>query len=150
MGSARSYNVSFSYSGLVETYTVSYSSIAELFGYAGGLLLVVLFTLGCIAQSFNSFYRDYLIGKELYLLWPIQHKQKQGKQLKEENVALLDRKERATIQKINDINEFAVFRTWLLSFLANMIKSYDWNDNLHRVQLIRGRALNDLDLYNFY
>lgn len=102
--SPRIYNVSFTYSGLVEAYTVSYSSIAELFGYAGGVLLVVLFTLGCIAQSFNSFYRDYLIGRELYLLWPTEEKEKQGKQVKEEKVALLDRKERGKIERINDIN----------------------------------------------
>jgi hypothetical protein len=134
----------------VETYTVSYSSIAELFGYAGGILLVVLFSLGCIAQSFNSFYRDYLIGKELYLLWPSENKEKQGKQVKEEKVALLFKVERGRIERINNIDEFAVFRAWLLSFPANMVKSYDWNDTLQRVQMIRGRALSDLDLYNFY
>lgn len=148
--SPRNYNVSFTYSGLVETYTVSYSSIAELFGYAGGVILVVLFTLGCIAQSFNSFYRDFLIGRELYLVWPTEEKEKQGKQVKEEKETLLDHKERGNIERINNINEFAVFRAWLLFFPANMIKSYDWNENLHRVQMIRGRALFDLDLYHFY
>jgi hypothetical protein len=30
--------------------------------------------LGCIAQSFNTYYKEFLIGKELYLICPNQSK----------------------------------------------------------------------------
>jgi hypothetical protein len=43
-----------------------------------------------------------------------------------------------------------VFRTWILSFFAKMSKSYDWNDNLFKVHMIRRKVLEDLDLYHFY
>lgn len=46
---ARVYNITFSHSGLMETYNVTYSSVTELLGYAGGIILIVLFALGCIA-----------------------------------------------------------------------------------------------------
>lgn len=67
---ARVYNVSFCHSGLYETYAVSYSTIAELFGYAGGISLIIICVIGWIVQNFNTYYKEFLIGKELYLLWP--------------------------------------------------------------------------------
>ena len=39
---------------------------------------------------------------------------------------------------------------WLLSFPASVINSYDWNDTLSKVHLLRQQARNDLDLFNFY
>ncbi len=82
------------------------------------------------------------------MLWPSENKEKHEKKVKEGKALLLDKAERSKIKLINNIDEFAVFKAWLLSFPARMINSYHWNSTLQRVQLIRVRALNDLDLYN--
>jgi hypothetical protein len=76
---------------MIETYTVSYTSITELFGYLGGIMLVILSVLGCIAQSFNTYYKEYLIGKELYLLWPNKKVSKSSEE-KDEKVPLMNKK----------------------------------------------------------
>lgn len=89
--SARVYNITFAHSGLTESYVVTYSSVTELLGYAGGILLVVLLVLGCIAQSFNNYYKEYLIGRELYLLWPKKGERERG-EVREERVPLINKK----------------------------------------------------------
>lgn len=75
---ARAYNITFCHSGLRETYTVTYPSIAELFGFAGGIILVLIFVIGCIPQSFNTYYKEYLIGRTLYLYWTTKNKKKKN------------------------------------------------------------------------
>ncbi len=59
---ARVYNITFSHSGFVETYNITYPNIMELIGYFGGITFLVFLILGCMASSFNTYYRDYLIG----------------------------------------------------------------------------------------
>ena len=73
----------------MESYVVSYSSITELLGYAGGIILVVLFVLGCIAQSFNNYYKECLIARELYLLWPKRKERAEKSEIREERVPLM-------------------------------------------------------------
>lgn len=76
---ARVYNITFSHSGLRETYTLTYPSISELFGYAGGIIVMIIFVLGCIAQSFNTYYKEYLVGRSLYLYWSTKSRRRKNK-----------------------------------------------------------------------
>ena len=67
---ARIQNVTFSYGGLEEQYTLQYPNIYELFGYLGGIIIVVYAGLWFLPSSFNNFYQKYLIAKEIYYYKP--------------------------------------------------------------------------------
>lgn len=83
---ARAYNITFCHSGLRETYTVTYPSIAELFGFGGGIILVIISVLKCIAQSFNTYYKEYLVGRSLYLFWSTKARKNRNKNKKKERL----------------------------------------------------------------
>jgi membrane protein YqaA with SNARE-associated domain len=118
--------------------------------------------LGCIASSFNTYYKDYLIGKELYSFWIEKHKvmkreaykeklmKEEGGEIERENAVFIEDQSKQYLEIINNFGEFSVFKAWLLSFPAVITKSYGWNDTLSKVRMIQQKAKEDLDLFSFY